>query len=105
MSKSTTKPVKQKRTLSGEVVSDRMRQTVVVKVSRLKTHPKYKNRYQVSRRLKAHDEKEECHIGDQVVIEAVRPLSKEKKWKVKKIVRAVNNQQKDDSTADNIESN
>lgn len=74
--------VKQKRKLKGEVVSDKMDKTVVVKVSSLKLNKKYKKHYRVSRRFKAHDEKNQYHTGDKVVIEETRPLSKEKRWKV-----------------------
>lgn len=77
---------KQKRILKGEVVSEKMNKTVVVKVSRLKMHPKYKKRYKASKRFKAHDEKNECHVGDKVIIEETRPISKEKRWKIKRLV-------------------
>lgn len=72
-----------KRKLEGVVVSDKMDKTAVVLVKRLKEHPKYKKRYWVSKRFKAHDEKNEYKIGDRVVIEETRPLSKEKRWRVK----------------------
>lgn len=74
--------VKQKRKLKGEVVSDKMDKTVVVKVSSLKLNKKYKKHYRVSCRFKAHDEKNQYHTGDKVIIEETRPLSKEKRWKV-----------------------
>lgn len=72
------------RTLKGIIVSDHMQKTVVVSVTRLKKHPKYKKYYKVTRRFKAHDEKGEYHAGDKVVIQETRPLSKEKRWKVVK---------------------
>jgi len=71
-----------KKKLQGEVVSDKMQKTVVVEVKRVKMHPKYKKRYIVSKRYKAHDEKNEFKVGDKVIIEECRPLSKEKRWKV-----------------------
>ncbi len=71
-----------KRKLKGEVVSDKMEKTIVVEIEETKTHPKYKKKYKVSKRYKAHDEKEEYKIGDKVVIEEHNPISKEKKWKV-----------------------
>lgn len=75
------------RTLKGTVVSDKMEKTIVVEVERLRVHPKYKKRYKVSKRYKAHDEKNECKVGDKVVIQETRPISKEKRWiVVKKIV-------------------
>lgn len=71
-----------KKRLKGEVVSDKMDKTVVVEVKRVVMHPKYKKRYTVSKKYKAHDEKNECKVGDIVVIEESRPLSKEKRWRV-----------------------
>jgi small subunit ribosomal protein S17 len=59
-----------------------MTKTVVVKVDSRKRHPKYKKAYTVSRKYKAHDENGEYHVGDKVVIESIRPMSKEKKFKV-----------------------
>lgn len=73
-----------KRQLIGTVVSGKMQKTIVVEVERIKEHPKYRRRYRVHKRYKAHDEKGECHIGDRVIIEECRPLSKEKKWRVVK---------------------
>ena len=96
---------KQKRILKGEVVSDKMDKTVVVRVSRLKIHPKYKRRYKTTKHFKAHDEKNECHTGDKVIIEETRPLSKEKRWRVKHKEQIISKKKKDDSTADNIKSN
>lgn len=71
-----------KRRLEGIVVSDKMQKTVVVKVARLKKHPKYLKYYKVSRRFKAHDETGEYKTGDRVLIEEARPLSKNKRWRV-----------------------
>jgi len=71
-----------RRRISGTVVSDKMLKTVVVEVTRLKLHPKYLKRYKVTQRFKAHDEKNEYKVGDKVLIEAVRPLSKDKRWAV-----------------------
>lgn len=70
------------RRLQGTVVSDKMSKTVVVQVVRMKMHSKYKKRYVVSKKYKAHDEKGEYHVGDQVMIEECRPLSKDKRWRV-----------------------
>lgn len=75
-------PTSRRRRLEGIIVSDKMQKTVVVRVDRLKMHPKYKKRYAVSRRYKAHDEKGEYHVGDKVIIEETRPISKEKRWRV-----------------------
>ena len=70
------------RKLTGKVVSDKMQKTVVVVVERVKQHPKYKRRYKVHKKYKAHDEKGEYKVGDAVVIEECKPISKDKKWKV-----------------------
>lgn len=71
-----------KKRLKGTVVSDKMQKTVVVKVERIKAHPKYKRRYKISKNYKAHDEKQIFKIGDKVIIEECRPISKHKRWRV-----------------------
>ena len=71
-----------KKKLMGIVVSDKMQKTVVVKVERIKEHPKYKRRFKVHKKYKAHDQNQEYHIGDKVVIEETGPISKDKKWRV-----------------------
>ncbi len=71
-----------KRKLKGIVVSDKMQKTVVVRVERIKAHPKYKKRYKINKNYKAHDEKQIYKIGDRVIIEECRPLSKHKTWRV-----------------------
>ena len=71
-----------KKQLTGIVISDKMTKTVVVEVERIKQHPKYKKRFKVHKKFKAHDEKEEYKVGDKVIIEECRPISKDKKWKV-----------------------
>lgn len=68
------------RKLEGIVVSDKMNKTRVVAVTRLKKHPRYHKYYKVTRRYKVHDEKNEYKVGDKVVVQEVRPLSKEKRW-------------------------
>lgn len=74
----TTQPTK----LKGKVVSDKMSKTVVVAVTRTKQHPLYRKFYNITKRYKAHDEKNEYKTGDEVVIQGTRPLSKDKKWEV-----------------------
>ncbi|MBU2539977.1 30S ribosomal protein S17 [Patescibacteria group bacterium] len=71
-----------KKTLQGKVVSDKMQKTVVVEVERIKEHPKYRRRFKVHKKYKAHDEKGEYKVGDKVTIEECKPLSKDKNWKV-----------------------
>lgn len=79
-----TTPKKQQ--LTGIVVSDAMDKTVVVKVDIKKRHPKYHKNYTISSRFKAHDESNEYHKGDKVVIESIRPKSKDKNFAVIKKV-------------------
>lgn len=66
----------------GVVTSDKMDKTIVVKVNRIKVHPIYKKRYRVSKKYKVHDQKNEAKIGDQVIFEECRPLSKDKRWRL-----------------------
>lgn len=71
---------KKKRRLTGLIVSDKMAKTRIIEVHRMKKHPKYLKYYRATTRCKAHDEKNEYHAGDKVVIEETRPLSKDKRW-------------------------
>ena len=73
-----------KKKLTGIVVSDKMQKTVVVKVERIKEHPKYKRRYKIHTKYKAHDQNQEYHVGDKVVIEETAPISKNKHFVVVK---------------------
>ncbi|MEO0101200.1 MAG: 30S ribosomal protein S17 [candidate division WOR-3 bacterium] len=70
--------------LVGIVKSNKMEKTVVVECERLVQHPKYKKYIKKKTRLYAHDEKNECQIGDRVMIKETRPLSKLKRWRVVK---------------------
>jgi small subunit ribosomal protein S17 len=70
----------------GRVVSDKMDKTVVVQVTDRKSHPLYKKVIQHRVRFKAHDESNECKLGDLVRIMETRPLSKEKRWRVVEVV-------------------
>ncbi len=72
--------MKKNRKLQGTVVSDKMQKTRVVEVVYNKTHPRYLKQYTITRRFKAHDEKDEYRSGDKVIIQETRPLSKEKNW-------------------------
>ena len=82
----STKPgIKNKiirRKFNGVVVSDKMNKTIVVKVARVKAHPKYKKRFNVSKKYKVHDEKNQYKEGDKVQFIETRPLSKDKRWRV-----------------------
>ena len=77
-----------KKTLKGEVVSDKMQKTVVVSVTTIKAHPKYKKRMKVTKRYKAHYESLALKTGDIVIIEECAPISKDKNWLVKEIVKS-----------------
>lgn len=74
-----------KQQLTGKIISNKMQKTVVVEVERMKEHLKYKRRYKTWKKYKAHMD-QECQVGDKVVIEECRPLSKEKRWNVVKII-------------------
>ena len=76
-----TKP----RILVGNVVSDKQDKTVVVAVDKFKLNPKYHKKFKVTKRYQAHDEKNQYHQGDRIAIEESKPISKNKKWKVKTI--------------------
>ncbi len=71
-----------RKTREGVVVSDRMDKTVVVEVGRLVRHPRYQRVVRRRSRCTAHDEGNECRIGDRVRIVETRPLSKTKRWRV-----------------------
>ena len=87
------------RKLTGTVVSDRMNKTRVVEIERIKKHPRYQKFFKVTTRFKAHDEKNEFHTGDVVIIGETRPLSRDKRWEIlqlvagaKKAVETINEQ-------------
>ena len=73
----------------GVVVSAAMQKTRVVRIERVYRHPKYQRVVRMSKRLKAHDEANETRVGDRVLIEETRPLSKEKRWRIRKILSRV----------------
>ncbi|MFC1337583.1 MAG: 30S ribosomal protein S17 [gamma proteobacterium symbiont of Phacoides pectinatus] len=73
-------------TLQGHVVSDKMDKTITVKVERQVKHPIYGKFVRRSTKVHAHDENNECGIGDVVVVEQCRPLSKSKTWRLVKVV-------------------
>lgn len=74
------------RRLIGRVRSDKMNKTVVVEVTRYRMDPMYKKYVKIRKRYKAHDETNEYRTGDRVEIQEFRPLSKEKRWKVSKLI-------------------
>jgi small subunit ribosomal protein S17 len=71
---------------TGTVISDKMDKTVVVRVQTLKEHRRYRKHIQQSTRFKAHDEQNQCKIGDRVRIMETRPISHDKRWRVVAIV-------------------
>ena len=66
----------------GIVVSDKMDKTVVVAEATMKLHKLYKKRLKIKKKYKAHDENNDCNVGDKVKIMETRPLSKDKRWRV-----------------------
>jgi small subunit ribosomal protein S17 len=74
------------RTLQGRVVSDKMDKSVTVMIERRVKHPIYGKFVRKSTKVHAHDENNECQIGDVVVVEQCRPLSKTKKWRFIKLI-------------------
>ena len=80
-----------RKTIVGSVVSDKMDKTIVVAVESFKTHPIYKKRYKNTKKYKAHDENNECGIGDKVRIMETRPLSKDKRFRLVKIIEKQSN--------------
>jgi small subunit ribosomal protein S17 len=76
-----------RKVLRGEVVSNRMQKTITVRVERRLRHPIYERVVKRSKKFHAHDEYNQCQIGDQVRIIETRPLSKTKRWRLLEIVR------------------
>ncbi|RVU54084.1 30S ribosomal protein S17 [Anaerosphaera multitolerans] len=75
-----------RKTIIGTVVSDKMDKTIVVAAETFVTHPIYKKRFKRTTKFKAHDEQNECGIGDKVKIMHTRPLSKDKRWRLVDII-------------------
>ena len=84
MSENTT--TKNRRRLTGHVISDKMNKTVTVRVDRMVRHPLYGKYVRRSTNYHVHDENNECHTGDTVLIEESRPISKSKSWKLARLV-------------------
>jgi small subunit ribosomal protein S17 len=78
------------RTLQGRVVSDKMDKTITVLVERQEKHPLYGKFIRRSTKVHAHDETNECGVGDVVVVEQSRPISKNKAWRLVKILEKAN---------------
>lgn len=75
-----------KRELTGKIISDKMDKTRVVEVERRERHKLYKKVIRKLSKFKAHDEKNETNIGDVIKMEETRPISKEKRWRVKEVI-------------------
>jgi small subunit ribosomal protein S17 len=75
-----------RKTRVGLVVSDKMDKTVVVEVKRLVAHPLYHKIIRRRMKIKAHDPQNRCSIGDKVLLEETRPISRDKHWRVKQIL-------------------
>lgn len=88
------------RKLKGIIVSNKMLKTAVVRVDRLKKHPKYKKYFKISKRLKAHINSGEYNTGDEVIVQEMRPLSKDKKWKIIELVKKHNPEESLEKSAD-----
>jgi small subunit ribosomal protein S17 len=78
------------KTKEGVVVSDKMTKTRVVAIERVYRHPRYERVITRSKRLKAHDETNASKVGDRVLIEETRPLSKDKRWRIRQVIARVN---------------
>jgi small subunit ribosomal protein S17 len=83
----TIETPKSRKVVSGVVVSDKMQKTIVVEVNSRIKHPLYKKYYVRSKRYKAHDEQNKAKIGDLVEIRETKPISKQKRWALKQILR------------------
>ena len=78
------------KTKEGVVVSDKMTKTRVVAIERVYRHPRYERVITRSKRLKAHDETNASKVGDRVLLEETRPLSKDKRWRIRQVLARVN---------------
>jgi len=87
MAETTQKPQGRRKEVVGEVVSSCMHKTIVVQVTRKKSHPFYGRVIARNKKFYAHDETNQAHVGDVVRLEETRPLSKLKRWKLKDIIR------------------
>jgi small subunit ribosomal protein S17 len=87
MAETTQKPAGRRKEVVGEVVSNKMKKTIVVEVTRKKSHALYGRVISIGKKFYAHDEKNEAHVGDVVRLEETRLLSKLKRWRLKEIIR------------------
>jgi small subunit ribosomal protein S17 len=81
-----TRRSRKRATRTGRVVSDSMQKSIVVAVSRLVRHPLYRKTLRRTSKFMAHDEENQCRVGDKVLIEETRPISRRKRWRLKKVL-------------------
>ena len=86
----------------GLVISDRMQKTVVVSVERTVMHPKYKKYLRRRTKVKAHDERNQSRVGDRVLIVECRPLSRDKRWRVSRVLERAKTTETGQSKADPV---
>jgi small subunit ribosomal protein S17 len=77
------------KTREGVVVSDKMQKTRVVRIERVHRHARYQRIVRTARKVKAHDEGNQSRVGDRVLLEEARPLSRDKRWRVREILGRV----------------
>jgi small subunit ribosomal protein S17 len=76
----------ERKSREGVVVSDAMPKTRVVRIERVFRHPRYQRVVRMAKKLKAHDENNESKVGDRVLLEETRPLSRDKRWRIRAIL-------------------
>ena len=86
MSNETEETEGRRKTRTGTVVSDKMQKTIVVSVTRKYIHKKYGKYVRDQKKYKVHDEENTCKVGDKVLIEETRPISKHKRWRLREII-------------------
>ena len=99
----TTVTTGKRKTKVGRVVSDKMDKTIVVSVERLARHPLYKRVIRLTTKFKAHDELNEAHVGDTVLIEESRPLSATKRWRLLEVVARAGEEAASEIVAEEVE--
>jgi len=77
---------KPRKTIVGRVINDAMNKTVTLSIERLFRHPRYKKIVKKTSKIYAHDEKNDCRVGDKVKVMSTRPLSKIKRWRVIEVI-------------------
>jgi small subunit ribosomal protein S17 len=87
MAETTEVKVGRRKEVVGEVVSTKMQKTIVLEVTRTKSHPLYGRVVSRGKKFYAHDEKGEARVGDVVRVEETRPLSRLKRWRLKEVIR------------------